>query len=163
MWIFQHSADVKFIPSTHTHILIPFEWMNENLYIVHKKLPHKTLRVYCAFIWGPQTDGAKSGYCPFTCASWPLRRSDWWFLSGSLRQDRFEGAAYWFGCTNQIIWASWTSRHQATLMYQSAIIQLSLSPSIFFQKELHGWKFWIFILTLCYGAAEFCMGLTMKR
>ena len=28
------------------HILI--EWMNENLYIAHKKLPHKTLRVHSA-------------------------------------------------------------------------------------------------------------------
>ena len=45
MWICQHSAYVKFIPSTRTHTCM------------HAHTHSHTT-------WGPQTDGAQSGHCP---------------------------------------------------------------------------------------------------
>ena len=51
IWICQHSAYFNFIPSTHTHTC------------THTHT-HTHTHIYSHTIWGPQTDGAKSGHCP---------------------------------------------------------------------------------------------------
>ena len=47
-WTQQQRPEFPTVTLTSRAAKYMYEWMNENLYIAHKKLPHKTLRVHSA-------------------------------------------------------------------------------------------------------------------